>query len=353
VSAAPHWHDLACVAHVHSVHSDGTATVPEIAAAAAAADADAVLLSDHDTLGARRAGDERFHGGVLVVVGHEISPRGGHLLAFGTEHEIPHAGRSETQICAAVIAAGGIAYAAHPFSEGSRISARIGRPHPWRALEDCDCGVELWSLATDAAEACTSVGELVRLLRRPAPALDGPPGRHLRIWDRLCATRRVPAIAGLDAHQTGVRIAGHALSPLPHQRWFRLLQTNLLLPRAPSGDVAADRAAILEALGAGRAVMVRRDLGDARGFRFWAETGAGTVTMGEEVLSGVPARLHARLPAPARLRLLRDGADVAAATGDHLSHAASEPGVYRVQARVDAYGGERTWLVTNPIYLRR
>ncbi|HET8755211.1 MAG TPA: hypothetical protein VFM58_04340, partial [Solirubrobacteraceae bacterium] len=293
-----------------------------------------------------------YHGGVLVVVGHEISPHGGHMLAFATEHEIPHADRSEAQICAAVTAAGGIAYAAHPFSEGSRISARIGRPHAWRALDDCDCGVELWSLATDAAEACASVGDLVRLLRRPEPIVDGPPARHLRIWDRLCATRRVPALAGLDAHQTGLRIAGRALSPLPHARWFRLLQTNLLLDRPPSGDLSADRAAVHAALRAGRAVMVRRDLGDGRGFRFWAEGAAGAVTMGEEASGNLPATLHARLPAPARVRLLREGAGVAAATGDRLSHAASEPGAYRIEARVDAYGGERTWLVSNPVYLR-
>jgi hypothetical protein len=275
------------------------------------------------------------------------------MLAFATEREIPHTDRSETQICAAVTAAGGIAYAAHPFSEGSRISARIGRPHPWRALERCDCGVELWSLVTDAAEACASVGELVRLMCRPEPVLDGPPARHLRIWDRLCGQRRVPALAGLDAHQTGLRIAGRALSLLPHARWFRILQTNLLLARAPSGDATADRAAVHEALRAGRAVLVRRDLGDARGFRFWAETAARTVTMGEETFGSLPATVRARVPARASLRLLRNGAVVAATTGDHLSHDASEPGVYRVEARVDAYGGARTWLVSNPIYLRR
>jgi hypothetical protein len=75
-------------------------------------------------------------------------------------------------------------------------------------------------------------------------------------------------------------------------------------------------------------------------------------------------RFHARRAAALRLSILavavagaavttRDGAVVAATTGDHLSHDTSEPGVYRVEARVDAHGGARTWLVSNPIYLRR
>ena len=47
---------------------------------------DVVLLTDHDTLGARRAGDERWHGSVLVLVGEEVSPSGGnHYLAFGVD----------------------------------------------------------------------------------------------------------------------------------------------------------------------------------------------------------------------------------------------------------------------------
>jgi predicted metal-dependent phosphoesterase TrpH len=45
--------DLACVMHVHSTCSDGSGTVAEIAAAAAASGVDVVLLTDHDTLAAR------------------------------------------------------------------------------------------------------------------------------------------------------------------------------------------------------------------------------------------------------------------------------------------------------------
>src|SRR3954451_20157050 len=115
--------DLACIVHVHSTYSDGTASVPEILAAARSAGADAVLLTDHDTLGARRDGWEGRHDGVLLMVGMEVSPKQGHYLAFGTDRVIPHRGRSPREIAAAVRASGGVGFAAHPFSRGGRMLA--------------------------------------------------------------------------------------------------------------------------------------------------------------------------------------------------------------------------------------
>src|SRR3954453_2211072 len=115
--------DLACAVHVHSTYSDGTATVPEILAAARTAGADAVLLSDHDTLAARRDGWEGWHDGVLLVVGMEISPKDGHFLAFGLDEEVGHEGRSEEEICAAVAAAGGVGFPPPPLPPGLALSA--------------------------------------------------------------------------------------------------------------------------------------------------------------------------------------------------------------------------------------
>jgi predicted metal-dependent phosphoesterase TrpH len=148
-------HDLACVIHLHSTHSDGTGTVPEIAAAARRAKADVVLLTDHDTLAAKDRGEEGWHGPVLVLVGEEVSPRGGnHYLAFGLDRHVRHRGRSPAQIAQAVRDGGGFGFAAHPWSRGSRRFKRPGMP-----FEDLDAadGVELWSFATDSAERLESV----------------------------------------------------------------------------------------------------------------------------------------------------------------------------------------------------
>jgi hypothetical protein len=356
MEADPTLSDVSCVVHVHSTYSDGTATVAELAAAAAEAGADAVLLTDHDTLAARRDGWEGRHDGVVVLVGTEVSPKAGHYLAFGTDREIPHAGRSALEIAEAVRDAGGVGFAAHPFSRGGQmlvpaLARRIVLPHGWPALDDprgCD-GVELWSLTTDAAEAWRTPGEAVRWLRYPAAAIgDGPPAHHLRTWDALSARRRLPALGGLDGHQPGVRVRGRVHSPLSHRRTFGLLRTHLLCARPLTGDPDTDRRTILGALAAGAAWLACPYLAPADGARLWARRDDGAlVPMGGEAPAG-PAVLHVRLPRRAEVRVLRDGVPIAQAQAAALDVEIAERGVHRVEARIDG----RLWLLSNPVHLR-
>jgi hypothetical protein len=75
------------------------------------------------------------------------------------------------------------------------------------------------------------------------------------------------------------------------------------------------------------------------------------VPMGGEAPAGLRT-LQARTPLPARISLLRDGAKIAAADGTTLDADVEEPGAYRVEARRTSRGRDRTWIVSNPIYLR-
>jgi hypothetical protein len=341
---------------VHSTYSDGTATVRELLDAARESAVDAILLTDHDTLAARREGWEGHHDGVLLIVGVEVSPKQGHYLAFGVEQEIPHEGRSPRQIAEAVRAMGGVGFAAHPFSNGGSmlvpsLARRIVLPHGWPALDEQGGmdGVELWSVLTDAAEAWRTPGEAVRWLRQPESAVaHGPPAHHLELWDRLSGRRRVPAIGGLDDHQNGIRFRGTVRSPVAHRRTFRLLRTHLLCDRPLSGDLDADRASILAALRAGAAWLHCPFVAPAEGARLWAECGDGdTVAMGAET----PAReavLRLRLPSAAEIKVLRDGHVIDESSSAKLDLAIANPGVYRVEARLDG----RLWLLSNPIHLR-
>jgi len=348
--------DVSCVAHVHTTYSDGTATVPEVVAAAREVGADAVLLTDHDTLGARCDGWEGMHDGVFLLIGTEVTPKHGHYLAFGVEHEIPHAGRSALEIAAAVRAAGGIGFAAHPFSTGGRmlvppLARRIVPPHGWPALDDergCD-GVELWSLTTDAAEGWRTPAEALRWLRDPEAAVAyGPPAHHLRDWDQLSARRRVPAIGGLDGHQPGIRVRGRVHSPLPHTRTFRLLRTHLLGDRPLTGAPEADRATLLRALAAGAAWLSCPFVAPAHGARLWAEQADGqSIQMGGEAPAG-RTLLRVRLPVPADIVVIRDGAPLHEVHQTAFDLGIELPGVYRVEARI----GGRLWLLSNPIHLR-
>jgi hypothetical protein len=356
MEAPPSGFDVSCVVHVHSTYSDGTATVPELLDAARAARADAVLLTDHDTLGARRDGWEGMHEGVLLLVGTEVSPKQGHYLAFGVAAEIRHVGRTAGEIAAAVRAAGGVGFAAHPFSEGGRLlvpalARRIVLPHGWPALGDPDGydGLELWSLTTDAAEAWRTPADAWRWLRDPEAAVaQGPPSRHLRRWDELSARRRVPAIGGLDGHAPGIRVRGRVRSPVSHARTFSLLRTHLICERPLSGALEADRAAVLDALRAGAAWVSCPSVAPAEGARLWAERGDGTtIAMGGEGPAG-PGVLRLRLPQAAHATVVRDGIPVHEADGARVDLDIERPGAYRVEARIRG----RMWLISNPVHLR-
>ncbi len=351
----PLLHDLSAVVHVHSTYSDGTADVPELLDAARATGVEALLLTDHDTLAARRDGWEGTHDGVFLLVGEEVSPRDGHYLAFGTPTETPHAGRSATGIATAVREAGGVGFAAHPFSRGGRmlvpaLARRIVLPHGWPALEDpagCD-GIEVWSLTTDAAESWRSPLAALRGIREQERVTTaGPPAGHLARWDRLAARRRVPGIAGLDGHQPGPRLGGRVRSPFPHPRTFAQLRTHLLCERPLGGEVDADRATILAALREGRAWLTSPLAAPAAGARAWFEGDGPAVSIGAQARAARGV-LRIRLPRRAAVMVRRDGAPLAAGDFESLDLDVGAPGAYRVEARIDG----RFWLCSNPIYLR-
>jgi len=341
-------HDLACVVHLHSTHSDGTGTVPEIARAAARAKADVVLLTDHDTLEAKRRGEEGWYGDVLLLAGEEVSPLGkNHYLAFGVDEHIRHRGLDACGITRAVRDAGGFGFAAHPFSEGF---ARFKRPGmPFDGL-DCDAlhGIELWSFANDTGESLVSIPQMIRFLAAPGRMLDHPPERNMRRWDELCRERRVVAIGGLDAHQFGKRIGPVVpVRVMAYHRSFRYIRTHVLLSEPPAGELERDRELVFDALRTGRCYIAVDSVAPARGFSFEADD----VPMGGEAPAG-RRTLRVRTPLAARLRLLRDGAEIASTEGTSLDADVERPGVYRAEARREAKGRERTWILSNPVYLR-
>jgi hypothetical protein len=63
--------------------------------------------------------------------------------------------------------------------------------------------------------------------------------------------------------------------------------------------------------------------------------------------------LNVAVPRPARIRLIRNGSEIATADDETtLEYRANAGGVYRAEAYLRSHGRERTWILSNPIYLR-
>ena len=339
--------DLTCVVHLHSTYSDGTGTVDQIARAAGKAGVDVVLLTDHHTLAAKRRGEERWYDDVLVLVGMEVTPPNhDHFLAFDIDETVSNK-LSGPEICQAVHAQGGFGFGAHPWSRGNEHFRRSG--YPWREL-DCLDGVELWSFLNDTAERIGGVRDVLRLVFRPQSIIGGPPPENLRDYDRLCQARRVVAIGGLDAHQFGIRIAGHVpIRLMGYARTFKQLHTHVLLDAPLTHEFEADRARVYEALREGRCYIANDRVAPASGFTFWADApGDARIPMGADARHGHGIRIQATLPRAARIRLLRNGELVTEVDAASIAQEADAPGVYRIEAAIE----DRPWIYSNPVYLR-
>jgi predicted metal-dependent phosphoesterase TrpH len=103
--------------HIHSNHSDGLGSIPEIMEYVQnQTDLKVIAITDHNTLeGARFARSLSELYDFEVVVGEEVSSKQGHVLGLFLEEEV-RAGMSAADTVRAIEEQGGIAVIAHPFS---------------------------------------------------------------------------------------------------------------------------------------------------------------------------------------------------------------------------------------------
>lgn len=102
--------------HIHTLASDGVSSVAEVLERAEAAGLDVIAITDHERIDAAHAARSMAEARgmrVQVVVGEEISTRGGHVLALFTEKRIRPWGSLRSTI-AQIHEQTGLAIVAHP-----------------------------------------------------------------------------------------------------------------------------------------------------------------------------------------------------------------------------------------------
>lgn len=349
--------DYAGVIHLHSAYSfDGRTRVPAILDAAAKCGIDILLLTDHSTLGARMEGFEGWQGGTLLAVGEEIAPRFNHYLAFGLQEAIGCAEREPDLPPQAyidrVLDQGGIGFIAHPDHAGT--SLFHVKHYPWTDWSVSGyAGMGIWDFMTDWQGSLSSRTRAALSYAFPALFLRGPSPATLERWDRLTQERPVVGIGELDNHDTLRRRWGIPIPVFPFSRVFGLIRTHFLIEKPLSGESREDLAAVLDALKRGRVYIALDHFRSASGFSLTLIEGERMATMGDPFILERSAQLRALFPHRARIRLLRNGALFRQEIGTEICVNLHEPGVYRIEADLRAFGRYRPWIFSNPLYVAR
>ena len=344
--------------HVHTTRSDGSGSPDDVAAAAARAGLQYVILTDHGD-GTRTPDAPSYRSGVLTIDAVELNTTAGHYVALGLPAApYPLAGTPQAVI-EDVKRLGGFGIAAHP-----------GSPRPSLRWTD-------WTADLDGLEWINGDSEwrdeprlpLVRalmayLLRPPEAmgALLDRPVAVLNEWDRLAQSRRILAIAGIDAHawlgnEQGADADGNAMHlPLPgYESTFRTFSNHVRLDAPLSGDAASDARDLVAAIRRGRLYSVIDAVASPGGLSFTATSGARTAMMGDDLPIAGDVHLRASVNAPpgATIVLLRNGERVHEVTDGVLEmNGGKDQAVYRVEVLVPGSPGGPPvpWIVSNAIH---
>jgi hypothetical protein len=145
------------------------------------------------------------------------------------------------------------------------------------------------------------------------------------------------------------RRAGEMIAKLdfdPYERSFRYVSTHILARELTE-------TAVREALRGGRAYVSHDYLCDPTGFAFLVERGGrARAVMGDEIRLERGMTIKIETPAACTLKLIHNGTVARTIEGRQMSFGIKEPGVYRVEAWLEAGGELRPWIYSNPIYVR-
>jgi hypothetical protein len=337
--------------HIHTVFSDGSGHYREVIQAGQELGLEFLLFSDHRTLTPKRQGREGFYGETLVGIGYEINDQANqnHLLAFELEEEVEW-GIPPIEYVHRVVNKGGFAVIAHP--DERRNSLPEFPPYPWTAWETEEFhALEIWNQLSEWMERLTRWNKFWMYLN-PRRSLVAPTPWTLELWDRLNLKRRVVGTGGVDAHAHFYPLFSNVgVTIFPYKVQFRSILTHLLLTEPlQTADPKGALKQLFTALRAGRVFISNRFVGEARGFRFWAEDfSSGAVYLpGDRVPQGVDLQFHLKTPQEDDTAvIMMDSQPVWKRRESAIPYRSAQPGVYRVEV----HRGRRAFIYSNPIVI--
>ncbi len=336
--------------HIHTHHSDGTGSFPDVIAAARAAGLRWIIVTDHDTLVGRSFAG--WHDDLLVIVDYEITPDRNHFLALNVDQVVDNT-LTPQEFIDEVYQHGGFGIIAHPDEQVRNSFKDIYRWDDWAVDGPCQrdgytVGLEVWNLMSDWGEHLTQRNKVLNVFI-PRLGLSGPTPATLHWWDRLnMQGRRTFGVGGVDVHAFKHRVPWGTIEVFPYHWMFGTL-TNYLLLDTPLATSDAQQATqqVYAALASGRSYFANRLDGEADAALFYATRGDQRWHIGDSpTVAAGPLTLVADVGRRALVQMIHNGRIIA--RGNRiLRQQVNAPGIYRLEA----YHGGRPWLYTNPIFV--
>jgi len=353
-------HEIICNIHIHSTYSDGHGRYSAILAAAAQANLDVVIVTDHNVWVKGLEGYYESNGRqVLVLTGEEVhdqgrDPQKNHMLVLGAEGEVATHASDPQELIDTVHQKGGLAFLAHPdevalpLVHEDDISWVNWNVHGYT-------GFELWNQFSELKTVSQSTLALLGNVFFPEGMTTCPSQATLQRWDQLLAAgQHLSVIGGADAHAIPYHVAGFTKIIFPYRFHFSSLNNHLMLEEPLSADIVQAKKQIYAALGQGSSFIGYDLPASTRGFSFAISGDEMTANMGDTLPLTRGATVQVSLPSPAELRLIKDGTVIYRSQGnDHLAYPLAQPGVYRIECYREFQNKKRGWIFSNPIYVTK
>lgn len=337
--------------HMHSVFSDGSGEVPQIAKFADEVGLDYIILTDHNTLRALDEGYENWYGNTLCLVGSEINDKENknHYLAFGI-NKTYSTRTSAKEYVRKIKEDGGIGFIAHPHEKREHMKEHP--PYPWIEWDTEDFnGIEIWNHMSEWMENLTEDNKYQAFLH-PLRTITAPQKETLKLWDELNLKRKVVGIGGVDAHAHKYNLLGFLeVEIFPYKVLFKSIRTHVLLNTELIHDnteesIQNSKKAIYDALADGKCFFANDYHADSKGFRFFAEADDKIYQMGDYINRTDNVKLRVLLPVKeAEIKLIRNGEEIADTFDNSADFFIERDGVYRVEVCIH----KKAWIYSNHI----
>jgi hypothetical protein len=328
--------------HIHTTFSDGTSDVKQIAKAARRAGLNWIIITDHNNLTALNL--EGWYEGIAVLVGEEISPKGGnHYLAFDINNEVSE-NLTPQEYIEEVNKQGGFGFIAHP--DESRERKNSFKPLRW---DDWDMkgfqGLEIWNYLSDWVDNYDTSSSIYSYFFRNH-SLSGPSRATLKWWDRLNSeTENIfPAIGSLDSHALNY----HGIKIFPYEDSFKTVTNFIYTEKKLSCDFREAKRQIYDAVKSGNNLIVNRIWSkNSDKASFYVENNGKLIFSGDKTETNPENILTVKLPKPANIRIFFNGQIVRNVCTAEFQMSDLKSGKYRAEV----YYKDRPWIFSNPIII--